>query len=232
MLSQTPQVLTVRDPKELVAHPLYNTIYKVGDTKALELDIERYGLKEPIVIIPPNYIISGVRRNTAHINLGKSSIQCRVLDLTAEDVILTDMLGYNLQRRKIWLEVSGEIKAKRKVIKNRQGARTDKTDEDKINTRKEIAEELGLKENVVRVLEMIGKDPAHHELLERDVETNAIYSLEKAFEKRHTSTGECTDDEFPIISLKPRRCPTCGNHGRRIITDFDNNTMKYIDDEK
>jgi len=220
-----------RDPKELTPHPIHASIYRVGDTKSLELDISENGLKHPIEITPEGLIIGGVRRNISCINLGMPQVPVRVFDIP-QDKTLNHIISDNLYRVKIWDEVYNEVAEKRKEIVKKQGARTDQTEEQKkINTRRQVSQELGLKENVVRVLELIGDKPEHRDILTRDMEKHTINMLETVYERRLETPEEDIGDEFPVFDISPRRCPHCHSFPARLITDFENNTIRYLDDE-
>ena len=218
---------------DLRPHEAHARIYVAGETLSLEENIKRNEgrLNHPIDVTPEGVILGGVRRHIALTNLGYTEAPVNILTLSEDDQV-EYILDDNLQRKKIWLEVCNEVKEKREIIGKKQGTRTDKTEAEKINTQKEIALALGIKPNVVRVLELVGKDPDHVNLLSRDVEHNAIYKIEKDFEKRKSATvQEVVDDEFPIIDLEPTPCPTCHSFPRRIITDYVNKVMTYVNDQ-
>ena len=218
-----------RDPITLKRHPVHERTYQIGDTLALEKSIAEKGIIEPIRINPAGFILSGVRRNQAAINLNMKSVPVVAVDLP-EEGDSEDILASNIHRVKIWLEVSNEIREKRAIIGKRQGERTDKSNEGKINTQKQIADELGIKQNVVRVLELIGDQPEHRELLARDTETNTIFKLETDYKKRLAAAPEVDADEFPVIDLEPHRCILCQSYPRRIVTDYLNKLMRYVDE--
>jgi hypothetical protein len=223
--------METRNPKELAPHPVHASIYQVGDTRSLELDITENGLKHPIEITPEGLIIAGRRRTVACINIGMTQMPVRVFDLP-EDKVLNHMVSDNLYRVKTWDEVYNEIAHKRIEVGKKQGARTDQTEEQKkINTRRQVAEGLGIKENVVRVLELIGDKPEHREILARDTENNTVNALEETYKRRLAVSEEQYDDEFPVVDLRPKRCCTCGGVPPRIISDYVNNTLSYESDK-
>ncbi|MBL0310157.1 MAG: ParB N-terminal domain-containing protein [Bacteroidetes bacterium] len=228
------KTMEFRNPKDLKPHEAHSRIYLPGETLSLEKSIERLGrvIKHPIDITPEGEILAGVRRNQAAINLDMTEVPVNVVNLSTIEEIVEHIIEDNLQRVKTWAEVYNEIREKRKILGNRQGARTDTTKEEKIDTRKQIASELGIKPNVVRVLELIGDQPEHKSLLERDTEHNTVNKLETDYEKRLSVSEEVVGEEFPIVDLEPHYCPVCHSYPRRIITDYVNKLMTYVDDKE
>ena len=223
--------LEYRDPKELRLHPTHARIYVPGEIQSLENSIKKAGqVKRPLDITPDGLILAGSRRNIAAINLGLPQVPVYVWNLSPDEQdehILED----NLQRVKQWIEIANEIAEKRRLIGKKQGRRTDTTDEDKINTLKEIATELGLKPHAVQVLEAIHSKPEHHALLARDTTHNTINKLETDLAKRLMAAGTVEDDEFPVVDLEPCPCPVCHGYPRRIITDYVHRLMNYVDEK-
>jgi ParB-like chromosome segregation protein Spo0J len=222
-------MIEYRDPRTLEPDEGYNDIYMVGDIEALAISIAKNGVNVPLDITPDNRIITGVRRNVAAIQACLSAVPVNVLDLP-KDKRQERRLESNIQRVKTWFEVYNEIRAKRDLIGKKQGARTDLTDAEKINTQHQIADELGIKHHVIRVLEMIGDKPEHKEILARDMQGYSLNKLETTYNKRLANADEVMDDEFPVIDLEPHNCPLCNSRPRRLITDYETNTIHYADD--
>lgn len=220
-----------KDPRDLKPHEAHARIYLPGDIQSLVDSIKKAGkVKRALDITPEGYILGGVRRNIAAIEAGLDKVPTYVWRLS-EDGQVEHILDDNLQRVKQWIEVANEIAEKRKLIGKRQGARTDRTDEEKINTQKQIAAELGIKPNVVRVLEKIHDKPEHHVVLKRDTEHNTVNKLETDFNKRLEVSGTTIiEDEFPVVDLEPHHCPVCHSYPRRIFTDYINRLMQYVDE--
>lgn len=216
-----------RDPRGLKPHEAHARIYLPGDIESLVDSIKKAGkVKRPLDITPEGFILGGVRRNLAAIEAGLKEVPVYVWQL-GEDEQVEHILDDNLQRVKQWIEVANEIAEKRRLIGKHQGVRNR---DEKINTQKQIAAELGIKPNVVRVLEMIHEQPEHHAVLKRDTVHNTVNKLETDFNKRLEVTDTVIEDEFPVVDLLPHRCPTCHSYPRRIFTDYVNRLMQYVDE--
>lgn len=219
--------LEYRDPKELRLHPTHARIYVPGEIQSLENSIKKAGkVKRPLDITTEGLILGGSRRNIAAINLGLPQVPVYVWNLS-EDEQDEHIMDDNLQRVKQWMEIANEVAEKRRLIGKKQGQKTDA----KINTLKQIADELGLKPHTVQVLEAIHSKPEHWALLARDTTHNTINKLETDFAKRLMAAGTVDEDEFAAVDLEPCPCPVCHGYPRRIITDYVHRLMNYVDEK-
>jgi hypothetical protein len=86
--------------------PVNNQVYRPvssGDSAVadLALSIERFGLREPIVITRDHFILSGHRRFVACQLAGLSEVPCRIEDISSKDSRFVPLLtAYNQQRVK------------------------------------------------------------------------------------------------------------------------------------
>ena len=87
-------------------------------------NIKTYGQITPIVISPSNVILSGHRRVSAMKLLGKTYIECAVVDVEPEEEIIYIIMA-NIQRQKDMVQLSNEIEILYELYSPGQGYRSD-----------------------------------------------------------------------------------------------------------
>ena len=90
----------------LLPHEKNLDIYGVGDPDVTDLlpSIATKGILRPLIVTPRDeetyWIVDGVRRWTAAVDLGLETVPCVVKHYESEDELVLDIIDYNRYRRK------------------------------------------------------------------------------------------------------------------------------------
>ena len=111
----------------LKPHEKNQALYNDTDPDQVEelaQNIKTYGQITPIVINPSNVILSGHRRVSAMKVLGKTYIECSVVDVEPDKEIFYIIMA-NIQRQKDMVQLSNEIEMLYEPYSPGQGYRSD-----------------------------------------------------------------------------------------------------------
>ncbi len=154
-------IIKVMNIADLTNHPINDQIYTGSNTvEDLKESISIHGQLTPLTATSKGVITSGHRRVKAMLELGIKEVNVIVKDYpTPEDEIMA-VIAFNNQRKKTYNEMYNEIIKYRELWGNRQGQRTDLTDNkgDGLTTRQRISIATGISEGNIQKLEFISKN--------------------------------------------------------------------------
>lgn len=147
----------------LKPHEQNQALYNDTDPNQVEdlaQNIKTYGQITPIVINPSNVILSGHRRVSAMKVLGKTYIECSVVDVEPDQEIFYIIMA-NIQRQKDMVQLSNEIEMLYDLYSPGQGYRSDLNgtlvSKTKKTTREQICSDLNISNTTISDLRSIRK---------------------------------------------------------------------------
>ena len=151
----------------LKSHEQNQALYNDTDPDQVEdlaENIKTYGQITPIVINPSNVILSGHRRVSAMKLLGRTYIECSVVDVEPEKEIFYIIMA-NKQRQKDMVQLSNEIEMLYELYSPGQGYRSDlngtsvrnRTEVPQKTTRDQICADLNISAGTIRDVRTVKK---------------------------------------------------------------------------
>lgn len=221
-------VLSKIKVEDILQHAENKRIYSVTNVEQLMVCIQSLGLLQHIILNKKNEVLCGSRRLEAIKQLGWKEVDVEIVDIPEEDEAAC-MVSSNTHRTKTSEEKYHEIKILKSHWAKKQGQRTDLDDslseEEKLTTRKRIANAIGGTESEVRRTEFIGDNAFHLLALigsgEEKMSLNEAYKACAPAKPKHNKAVE----EIDLTEIKC--CHYCGSETRRINSD-NNGPLKFI----
>lgn len=214
--------------EDILQHAENRRIYSATNIEQLMECIKSLGLMQRIILNKKNEVLCGYRRLLAIKELGWKEVEVEIVDIPIEEEPAY-MVSSNSHRTKTSLEKYHEIKILKSYWGKKQGQRTDLEDclseEEKLTTRKRIANEIGVTESEVRKTEYVG-DKAFNLLPligtgEDKISLNEAYRACAPAKPKHNKPVE----EIDLNEIKC--CHYCGGKTRRIKPN-NNGELKFI----
>ena len=150
----------------LTVHPAQASIYSIEPeaVESLAENIKRLGQLEPAIVAKDGTLLSGYTRCAALKLLGLKTIECRVVDVPAEEHVFY-LISCNKQRVKSYVCRVAEIEALKKYYSKGRGYRSDLLEPEeghtcggrRLSTRQRIAADLGVSQDTISKLSFINK---------------------------------------------------------------------------
>lgn len=206
--------------EDILQHAENRRIYSATNIEQLMECIKSLGLMQRIILNKKNEVLCGYRRFLAIKELGWKEVEVEIVDIPIEEEPAY-MVSSNSHRTKTSLEKYHEIKILKSYWGKKQGQRTDLEDclseEEKLTTRKRIANEIGVTESEVRKTEYVG-DKAFNLLPLIGTGEDKI-SLNEAYKACAPQKPQNYKAVEEVDLLEIKLCHFCGNETKRINTN-------------
>lgn len=221
-------VLSKIKVEDILQHAENRRIYSVTNVEQLMECIKSLGLMQRIILNSKKEVLCGGRRLEAIKQLGWKEVEVEIVDLPEEDEPAF-IVSSNSHRTKTSEEKYHEIKILKSHWAKKQGQRTDLDDslseEEKLTTRKRIANSIGVTESEVRKTEYVGDNAMH--LLKIIGSGKDEISLNEAYKSCASTKPVHTKPVEEIDLTEIKCCHYCGSETRRINSD-NNGELKFI----
>ena len=171
--------------KNLRPHPINDTIYEPTNLDDLKESISSFGLLEPITVDKDFTIISGHRRYYSLVQLGKESVDVRVIDYEKEGVNPTiALVESNRSRIKSVHDILNEARTLQNELKKEfggQGRRNDKNGSQRYSVISEVAKRIGVGSTNLKKVQSIEKYQPEllHSIDKKEISINKAYEQVK-----------------------------------------------------
>jgi len=186
---------------KLKISPFHSKVYQTNDIEDLVESIKELGLLEKIIVKSDMTIISGVRRYLALKQLGITETDVEIKDVQEEDENLL-VISHNKHRIKTNREKLNEARYLKMIWRQRRGRKSEAeklqidANEEPVDTRKNICDELGLSAGNLVKLEYI--DNCRPDLIDEIDKGNiSINQAHKALKKNEEEKAVRTQTTLP-----------------------------------